>query len=39
MIFQEIWTRIAKKLYIYCDFSGGGGPGPLDQRMCNVQFV
>ena len=28
MIFQVIWTRIAKKPYIFVIFQGGGGGGP-----------
>ena len=34
MIFQRIWTRIAKKLYFFCDFSGGeGGLDPLSPPL------
>ena len=44
MIFQGIWTSIAKKPYIFVIFSGGGGGGggpdplspPLDPPMAST---
>ena len=43
VIFQGIWTRIAKKPYIFCAFSGGGvrtpGPLPLDPHMSVHNYV
>ena len=34
VIFQGIRTSIAKKPYIFCDFSGGGGgSGPLSPSL------
>ena len=34
VIFQGIWTRIAKNPYIFCDFSGGRGGGGRVQIPC-----
>ena len=41
VVFQGIWTRIAKKPYIFCDFSGGGSRPhvpPLDPHMRPIYF-
>ena len=41
-MFQEIWTSIAKKLYIFVIFQGGGGgpdamPPSLDPHIVSVK--
>ena len=39
MIFQGIWTSIAKKPYIFVIFQGGGGLDPLSPlwiRACTI---
>ena len=42
LINQGIWTRIAKKLYIFVIFQGGGGsdplPPPLWIRACGTMM-
>ena len=38
LVFQRLWTSIAKKTLYFCDFSGGSGPPfpPLDPPMGTI---